>query len=123
MGYSTLNLKTTGLFKLLVIIQSLAQINDHSYNPILTYNGPFQVCSSYPAQACKQANIVARVSGGSWALLGWSFSGASPPKIEGHRLFKKVMHAWIKGSWKRKSLSVFETDPNCFHITDKLILD
>lgn len=52
----------------------------------------------YPAQACRHANIVAKVSGGSWALLGWSFSGARPPRMDGHLLFKKVMQAWMKGS-------------------------
>lgn len=57
----------------------------------------------YPAQACRHANIVAKVSGGSWALLGWSFSGARPPKIDGHLLFKKVMQAWMKGSWGKTS--------------------
>lgn len=52
----------------------------------------------HPAQDCKHASMVARVSGGSWALLGWSLSGARPPIIEGQRLFKNVTHAWIKGS-------------------------
>lgn len=43
--------------------------------------------------------MVAKVSGGSWELLGWSLSGGSPPMIEGQRLFRNVTHAWMKGSW------------------------
>lgn len=61
---------------------------------------------SHPAQDCRQASMVARVSGGSCALLGWSLSGARPPIMEGHRLFRNVTHAWIKGSWKQKALLV-----------------
>lgn len=66
-------------------------------------------CNSYPAQACRQANIVAKVSGGSWALLGWSFSGARPPRIDGHLLFKKVIQAWMKGSWEKKVILISQT--------------
>lgn len=44
--------------------------------------------------------MVAKVSGGSWELLGWSLSGGSPPMIEGQRRFRKVTQAWMKGSWK-----------------------
>lgn len=54
--------------------------------------------SSHPAQVCRQASMVAKVSGGSWALLGWSLSGARPPMMDGQRLFRKVTHAWMKGS-------------------------
>lgn len=53
---------------------------------------------THPAQDCRQPSMVAIVSGGSWALLGWSFSGARPPIIEGQRLFRNVTHAWMKGS-------------------------
>ena len=52
----------------------------------------------YPAQDCRQASMVANVSGGSWALLGWSLSGARPPMIDGQRLFRNVTHARMKGS-------------------------
>lgn len=65
--------------------------------------------NSYPAQACRQANIVAKVSGGSWALLGWSFSGARPPRIDGHLLFKKVIQAWMKGSWGKNIALISQT--------------
>lgn len=52
----------------------------------------------HPAQDCRQASMVAKVSGGSCALLGWSLSGARPPIMDGQRLFRNVTHAWIKGS-------------------------
>lgn len=45
--------------------------------------------------------MVAKVSGGSWELLGWSLSGGRPPIIEGQRRFRKVTHAWMKGSWMK----------------------
>lgn len=44
--------------------------------------------------------MVAKVSGGSWELLGWSLSGGSPPMMEGQRRFRKVTQAWMNGSWK-----------------------
>lgn len=48
--------------------------------------------------------MVAKVSGGSWELLGWSLSGGSPPIIEGQRRFRKVTHAWMKGSLEGERL-------------------
>lgn len=58
---------------------------------------------AHPAQDCRQANIVANVSGGSCALFGWSFSGASPPMMVGQRLFRKVTQAWMNGSYDRQT--------------------
>lgn len=65
------------------------------------YTGPSTSLSrtTHPAQDCRQASMVAKVSGGSWELLGWSLSGGSPPIIEGQRLFRNVTHAWMKGSF------------------------
>lgn len=53
---------------------------------------------THPAQDCRQASMVANVSGGSWELLGWSLSGGRPPIIEGQRRFRNVTQAWMKGS-------------------------
>lgn len=59
---------------------------------------------THPAQDCRQASMVAKVSGGSWELLGWSLSGGRPPIIEGQRRFRKVTHAWMKGSFRGETL-------------------
>lgn len=55
--------------------------------------------------------MVAKVSGGSWELLGWSLSGGSPPMIEGQRLFRNVTHAWMKGSCVGEK-QMFERNPS-----------
>lgn len=60
---------------------------------------PLSDPTTHPAQDCRQASMVARVSGGSWELLGWSLSGGRPPIIDGQRRFRNVTHAWMKGSW------------------------
>lgn len=58
---------------------------------------------AHPAQDCRQASMVAKVSGGSWELLGWSLSGGRPPIIEGQRRFRNVTQAWINGSFGRRN--------------------
>lgn len=55
--------------------------------------------------------MVAKVSGGSWELLGWSLSGGSPPIIEGQRLFRNVTHAWMKGSFMGEK-QIFKKNPS-----------
>lgn len=69
--------------------------NTNKTPTVLTTNN----AASHPAHDCKQASMVAKVSGGSWALLGWSLSGARPPMMDGQRLFRNVTHAWMNGSY------------------------